>query len=100
MLDFNRANLSTAPVSIAINDAIERAAVRAAEQPRPYLGASIAGGECLRKIQYDWMCALVHPVRLRDIFARGHFFEQQSRQRLVDAGFQFRATATLGFSSM
>jgi hypothetical protein len=97
MLDFNRANLSSTPLNLAINDAIAHAAVYIPRTPRPYLGASIAGGECLRKIQYDWMCDLVHPVRLLDIFARGHFFEEQSRKHLIAAGFKFKPAETLGF---
>ena len=100
MPDFNRANLSAAPVSLAINELLERCAVQAIEAPRPYLGASIAGAECLRKIQYDWQCDPPnHPARLRDIFARGHFFEEVSRQRLIAAGFKFAPTETLGFKA-
>jgi len=56
MPNFNRANLSLEPVNVAINDALERAAVTMAELPRPYLGASIVGHECARRIQYDWWC--------------------------------------------
>ena len=55
-LNLNRANLSLEPINSAINDAIERVAATAAELPRPYLGASIVGHECLRKVQYDWWC--------------------------------------------
>jgi hypothetical protein len=73
-IDLNRANTSEAPLNVAINELIERA-----EPPsknyRQYLGASSIGGECLRKVQYDWMCDSVFPVRTKDIFARGHFFE-------------------------
>jgi hypothetical protein len=56
VLDLNRANLSIAAINVAVNGAIERATMLAAELPRPYLGASIVGGECLRKVQYDWWC--------------------------------------------
>jgi hypothetical protein len=52
VLDFNRANLSVAPISVAINDAIERAEPPE-ENSRQYLGASAIGSECLRKVQYD-----------------------------------------------
>src|SRR5215510_12447544 len=97
MLDFNRANISAAPINVAINDAIAAAARAMAEAPRLYLGASIVGHECLRKIQFDWQCDPVHPLRLRDIFARGHFFEEQSRQRLLAAGFRFAPPDTLAF---
>ena len=51
MLNLNRANLSLEPINDAINTAIERAAAAAAELPRPYLGASIVGHECTRRIQ-------------------------------------------------
>jgi hypothetical protein len=100
MLDFNRTIISAAPVNIAINDAIAAAARSAIETPRPYLGASIVGHECLRKIQYDWQCDPVHPVRLRDIFARGHFFEEVSRQHMIGAGFRFAPPDVLAFSAM
>ena len=53
MLNLNRANLSIESVNVAINDAIERAAVTMGELPRLYLGASIVGSVCLRKVQYD-----------------------------------------------
>jgi hypothetical protein len=97
MLDFNRANLSLAPISVAINAAIEAAAAREVEEPRRYLGASIAGAECLRQAQYDWQVDPTHPARLRDIFARGHFFEAQSRKHLVAAGFKFGPVTMLDF---
>jgi hypothetical protein len=99
MLDFNRNGLADTPLNAAVNAAIEGAERRVPRQPRAYLGASIAGGACLRKIQFDWWCELVHPVRLEDIFARGHFFEEQSRNRLMAAGFRFRPDAELGFST-
>jgi hypothetical protein len=100
VLDLNRANLSIEPINVAINDAIERAAAATAELPRRYLGASIVGSECLRKVQYDWWCQPMHSARLREIFARGHYFEQQSRQRLSAAGFKFAPPEALGFSAV
>jgi hypothetical protein len=54
VLNLNRANLTLEPINVAINDAIERAAARTEELPRPYLGASIIGHDCARRIQYDW----------------------------------------------
>lgn len=98
MLDLNRSNLSVALVNVAINDAIEQAATRAAEAPRPYLGASIVGSECLRKVQFDWWRKSAHPARTREIFARGHYFEQRSREQLIAAGFKFAPPDVLGFS--
>jgi hypothetical protein len=100
VLDLNRANLSAALVNVTINDAIEQAAIRATEQPRPYLGASIVGAECLRKVQYDWWCPPVHPARLLEIFARGHHHEARSREQLIAAGFKFAPPEVLGFSAV
>ena len=98
MLDFNRTNVSTSPLSVAINELIELA-----EWPevntRQYLGASTIGSECLRRVQFDWMVDAVFPVRTRDIFARGHLFEDITRQRLIQAGFRFARTKTLGFKA-
>src|SRR6516162_9771340 len=89
MLNLNRATLSLEPINVAVNDAIERATAATAKLPRPYLGASMVGSECLRKIQYDWWCSPAHSARTREIFARGHYFEERSRQLLCDAGFKF-----------
>jgi hypothetical protein len=47
VLNLNRASLSLERINGAINDAIERVASTTAELPRPYLGASIVGHECL-----------------------------------------------------
>ena len=97
MLDLNRANLSIAAINVAVNGAIERATMLAAELPRPYLGASIVGGECLRKVQYDWWCTPKHSARLREIFHRGHYFEERSRELLRKAGFNFAPPEALAF---
>jgi hypothetical protein len=88
MLNFNRANLSERTISTLINELIEKAEPPS-ENYRQYLGASAIGAECLRKVQYDWMCDPVFPGRIKDIFARGHFFEEITRQHLIAAGFQF-----------
>jgi hypothetical protein len=96
--DFNRANLSEQPLSQQINELIERA-----EPPsknyRQYLGASAIGSECLRKVQYEWMCDQELPARIKDIFARGHFFEGVSRQHLIAAGFEFAPPERLEFTA-
>src|SRR5258708_29004730 len=97
-LDFNKANLSAASISIAINDAIE-AAEPPEENTRQYLGASGVGSECLRKIQFDWMVNPTHPSRTRDIFRRGHLFEELTRQHLISAGFTFGPDDRLGFKA-
>jgi hypothetical protein len=98
MLDFNRANISEMPLSFAINALIE-AAEPSEPNTRQYLGASAIGSECLRRVQFDWMCDPQHPSRTRDIFARGQFFEEVSRQHLIRAGFHFAPAEQLGFSA-
>lgn len=99
MLDFNRVNISASSVSVGINEAIERAVLRIIRQPRPYLGASIVGHECLRRVQYDWFCDPVHAARTYEIFERGHYFEQRSRRHLMDSGFRFAPSHALAFST-
>jgi hypothetical protein len=99
MLDFNRSILSDAPISTAINTAIERAEPRE-ENVRQYLGASAIGSECLRRVQYDWMCDPDHPSRTRDIFRRGHLIEELSRQHFIRASFTFAPADRLKFSAV
>ena len=98
-MDFNRANLSIEPINGAINDAIERAAATAAELPRPYLGASIVGHDCLRRIQFDWWCKPELAARTREIFDRGHYFEDRSRRHLMAAGVKFAPPEALAFAA-
>ena len=90
MLNFNRSNFADRSLNQTLNELIERA-----EPPgknyRQYLGASSIGAECLRKVQFDWMCDPQFPARIKDIFERGHFFEAVSRQHLIAAGFEFIA---------
>jgi hypothetical protein len=98
MLDFNRANLSEASISVALNALIEQAEPPE-ENSRHYLGASSIGAECLRKIQYDWWVDPAHLSRTRDIFRRGHLLEELSRQHLIRAGFKLAPAKRLGFSA-
>jgi len=98
VLDFNHVNISASSISVGINAAIEQAARRNVRQPRGYLGASIVGHECARRVQYDWFCDPAHAARTYEIFERGHYFEQRSRQCLVDAGFRFAPPQALAFS--
>jgi hypothetical protein len=95
-LDFNRSNLSDQSVNTLINQLIELAEPPR-ENTREYLGASAIGSECLRKIQFDWFCEPQFPARLYDIFGRGHFFEDVSRQHLLAAGFKFAQPERLEF---
>jgi hypothetical protein len=97
-LDFNRSNLSDRPINALVNELIERAEPPS-ENYRQYLGASSIGSECLRKVQYDWMVDPVFPARIKDIFARGHFFEDVTRQHLIAAGFKFAPPERLKFET-
>jgi hypothetical protein len=88
------------PISIAINEAIEKAATGSARDERGYLGASSAGSECLRRIQFDWLCPqAVDAVKAR-IFARGHAFEAMMREQLRQAGFAFASDDQLAFVAL
>jgi hypothetical protein len=100
MLNLARANLSNDPLNITISGCVEEASVRqhTGDQMRDYLGASLIGDDCLRKIQFEWtVAATIFPARVRSIFARGHFFEAETRQLLIDAGFVFAPPEVLGF---
>jgi hypothetical protein len=99
VLDLNRAILSETPLSRALNTLFDQAEPRE-QNVRQYLGASTIGSECLRRIQYDWMVDPTHPARLRDIFARGHFFEEVSRQHLIRAGVCFAPPEQLAFAAV
>jgi hypothetical protein len=98
MPDFNPTELSAAPISISLNALIDASVVR--EETRGYLGASAVGHECLRRIQFDWMCDPEHPARLRDVFDRGHYFERRSREHLARAGFKFAPDDRLKFTAL
>ena len=100
LLNLNRATLSLDPVNGIINAAIERAASNAAELPRLYLGASIIGYECARRIQYAWWSKPDLAARTREIFDRGHYFEERTRQHLIAAGFKFAPSSALAFTAV
>jgi hypothetical protein len=101
VLNLNRANLSLEPINGAVNDALERAAATAAEPPREqYLGASILGHECLRRIQYDWWIKPALAARTREIFDRGHYFEERMRRHLAAAGFKFAPSEACEFTAV
>jgi hypothetical protein len=100
MPDFNRSEMSAAPASIAINMLLDVSARANAEKTRNYLGASAVGHPCLRKVQFDWLCDPAHSSRLHDIFTRGHFFEQQTREHFATAGFRFADKNRLEFEAL
>jgi CRISPR/Cas system-associated exonuclease Cas4 (RecB family) len=98
--DFNRTEATAAPASIAINALLDAGARVDIEKTRNYLGASAVGHPCLREVQFDWLCDPAHAIRTRDIFARGHFFEEQTRQHFQKAGFQFAGKDRLEFEAL
>src|SRR5262245_56276988 len=98
MPNFNRANFSLEPLNVAMNDALERAAATRAEPPRPYLGASIVGHECARRVQFDWWCKPLLVARTREIFERGYYFEERARRHMIEAGFKFAQSEALAFT--
>ena len=100
LLNLNKASLSLEPANAIINAAIERVAATAAEAPRPYLGASIVGYECARRIQFSWWSKPDLAARTREIFQRGHFFEGRVRQHLVAAGFKFAPDNACAFMAV
>jgi hypothetical protein len=97
-LDLNRSGKSSEPISIAPNALIDAGV--AIQTARGYLGASAVGHPCMRKVQFDWMCDPDHPARLRDIFARRHFFEAQSRAHFINVGFKFAPDDRLKFTAL
>lgn len=91
MLDFN----SKTHITDRINHFIDKALAEQAEQPRKYLGASIVGAPCERRVQYEYMATLglvdKQPVdpRVKRIFDRGNVYEQKAIEWLQQAGFVF-----------
>jgi hypothetical protein len=53
----------------------------------------------LRQTQYSWWCKPVLAARTREIFNRGHYFEERARQQLIAAGFKFAPPEALAFSA-
>lgn len=89
VLDFNRARVAGTDLSTAMNAVLDKAAVEKDRgERRQYLGASLIGSECLRKIQYSWQCDATEPARTYRIFERGHLFEAMLVKMLSEAGFR------------
>ena len=88
------------PVCIGINETVEKAATTVQRDERGYLGASSAGSECLRRIQFDWLCPQAVDAVKGRIFARGHAFEAAMREQLRQAGFAFASDDQLAFVAL
>jgi hypothetical protein len=100
VLNLNRANLSLEPINTAINAALERIVARTERPREQYLGASILGHECLRRIQYEWWCRSEFPAQDRERFERGHYFEERMRRHLIAAGFKFAPLKAYEFTAV
>jgi hypothetical protein len=98
--NFSRVGLANDPTNVEVNALVDRMTMTAARAPRPYLGASIVGDPCLRKIQFDWWCASFLSARTLLKFDRGHAFEALMRTRLEKIGFAFAPSETLEFRAL
>jgi hypothetical protein len=80
-------------INYLIDEAI--AAARTQDPPREYLGASLAGHQCDRYVQYQWLAIQREipsegfPPRTLRIFDRGNIYEDRARRWLQGAGFLF-----------
>jgi hypothetical protein len=92
--------LAARPLNIELNARVERAAAAAIRLPRMHLGASIAGDECARAIQYAWWTIPDLPARVQLIFDRGHALEALARAQLIQAGFVFAPKEALEFIAL
>jgi hypothetical protein len=90
--------LAGLPLNVELNARVERAAAAAIRLPRMYLGASIAGDECARAIQYAWWTVPDLPARVKLVFDRGHALETLARTQLQQAGFLFAPPEALEFA--
>jgi hypothetical protein len=92
--------LAALPLNVELNARVERAAAAAMALPRMYLGASIAGDECARAIQYAWWTVPDLPARVKLVFDRGHALEALARAQLLQAGFLFAPPEALAFVAL
>ena len=98
MLDFNhgatKPTTGTADLAARINAVIDKALQEedVKKPARQYLGASIIGEPCLRKIQFGYQQAASQPRdgKTLRIFAAGHVFEDMTARELKLAGFDLR----------
>jgi hypothetical protein len=88
------------PLNIEINMIVEGVALALPRFPRGYLGASAAGDECRRRVQFEWMASLFEGAQTRRRFDRGHAIEATMRAQLIDAGFKFAPKEELEFTAL
>ena len=88
------------PVNVELNALSERVALATPRLTRAYLGASSAGDECLRKIQFEWVCSSFEGARQRLRFDRGHAAEATMRAQLSACGLAFAPPEALEFQAL
>ncbi len=98
MLDFNQGTTKptteagdlTARINAHIDQALQEEDAK--EPARQYLGASLIGEACLRKIQYAYQATETkpHSGKTLRIFKAGHLFEEMSAEELRLAGFDLK----------
>jgi hypothetical protein len=88
------------PINVELDALAERVALATPRLTRAYLGASSAGDECLRKIQFEWLCSSFEGARQRLRFDRGHAAEATIRAQLVACGFAFAPPEALEFTAL
>lgn len=100
MLDLNTSKMVRGKLSDEINDLIDEAlqADNAKQAPRDYLGASLIGEACKRKIVYNMREAPREPFsgRTLRIFERGHRGEEVAIEWLRQAGYTLKTEGQNG----
>ena len=56
------------PINVELNALTERVALATPRMNGGYLGASAVGDECMRKVQFDWLCSSFEGARQRRRF--------------------------------
>jgi hypothetical protein len=91
MIDYNHRSSASESILSRIDQSIEWRAEQ--EPPRDYLGASVLGDACDRRLQYQYLNVSVDLDRAFDaktlrVFQRGHVMEEMGAIWLRDAGFE------------
>lgn len=92
-IDLNSKSMLSDRINLLIDTAIEKE--RAGDAPREYLGASVVGDPCERRVQYEWLAIRGEIPRQRFSaqtlrrFDRGNIYEARAKSWLEAAGFMF-----------
>lgn len=92
MIDLNSKHC----ISDCVNFFVDKAIAEQKEEPRKYLGASIVGHECERRVQYEYMVTqgmiesnTFFAPRIKRVLDRGNVYEERAIKWLTGAGFSF-----------